>query len=613
MNSMKFLKAAGFPAVLLAAALAAGTGCSTSNNEAVVLTPQGSHAAGWVEAHPDFARPDGSACAPCHGSVSDPADPGGIAKVSCFSESRGAQSCHGNGPAFHPAVWLDKGGADFHGNAFLAGTLVRGKACSVCHNEADPPSFICLDCHFSIDGQRVPNGSNYVHGEVAGHTVFGQLDVLNDNNAVCIRCHETNNTFGHMPQPLCHNCHSPAPPGFHPAGWADPDSHGASAKLAPGAGATTGFPTCQTCHGANLDGVGGSAPSCVNNPACHGTGVASPHSPTPWRAPLTARTHTETVPDNRNAAVCARCHFGGVTQPPAPPPAGSNPGCFNGTLCHAEVGAAPHPVRPFQDHPTRARNEFDTFCNTCHDVGLPRKLSTAPSCVECHKGGSPFTFTNCTSCHGSPPNGAAPVGGVFPNIEGAHAEHNALAGITGICNTCHNGGGNGTGLNHFYDNAAGQSGINVALAATTYQAKAGAFLFNVADNSCSNVSCHGGIRTPTWGTGAIDVNADAGCAQCHRRGTALGVPENNSHYSGQHARSEHISAGCTACHNTAKLADPAVGKHFANLATAAFDTRGSVTIGGGTTKVQTYVPGLNVGTGTCTPLSGVGCHGSQSW
>jgi len=87
----------------------------------------------------------------------------------------------------------------------------------------------------------------------------------------------------------------------------------------------------------------------------------------------------------------------------------------------------------------------------------------------------------------------------------------------------------------------------------------------------------------------------------------------NSPFSGEHGRSNHVNAGCTACHNTTKLADPAVGRHFLALGTTAMEVRGSVTIAGGTTRVVSYTPGGTVGTGSCTPQSGVGCHGTQSW
>src|SRR3990170_2922303 len=256
--------------------------------------------------------------------------------------------------------------------------------------------------------------------------------------------------------------------------------------------------------------------------------------------------------------------------PPTPPPASPVPGCFNNTLCHEDVQTAPHPVRPYADHPADAQAQFNTFCNDCHNMDLPRILVNAPYCIECHKGGSPFTFSRCASCHGNPPAGAAPVGAVFPNIAGAHAKHNALDNVQGVCNTCHNGGGTGTGLQHFYDNVGGASGIDVAFPNLLFKANSGNLLFTRSDHNCSNVSCHGGITTPGW-RAALPATGDAACRLCHTAGAALGSPENNSPYSGLHIFHLATSVGgavlCTECHNMANGTTGALN-HFEFLNTA---------------------------------------------
>jgi predicted CxxxxCH...CXXCH cytochrome family protein len=575
-------------------------GCSSgpSSSSLGLLDAQGNHPAGWVTTHPAFARPDGGACTECHGSVTNEAQSGGIANVSCFTASRNGAGCHANGPAFHPLNWLNKAGGSFHGTAFTDNVLINGRGCTVCHdpsNPAEPPGFICLDCHFTIDGQRVPPGSAYVHGQITGHSAF-----LSDNavNSVCQRCHETNNTFGQMPQPFCHNCHEPFPTSFHPTGWANPDAHGPSAKSAPGV--ASGFAFCQTCHANDFAGTG-NAPSCLNNAFCHGSGVVSPHAPSPWR--LSVRTHTNT--DTGNADVCALCHLGGgsvVITPPTPVPGGVTPGCFNNTLCHGDVSGAPHAVRPFPDHPTRARNEFNSFCNSCHNINPPRLLASAPVCTECHAGGDPLAVANCASCHADPPDGLAPVGDVFPNIEGGHAEHIALDNVAGICDTCHNGGGTGTGLQHFYN-----STVNVAFQNLLFKANSGNLLFTAADNTCSNVSCHGGIRTPNWRTGTIDVNTNAGCLQCH----AFGTGESNSFNSGEHDK-HVIEEGlqCRECHNM-DLATPGAQNHFAFLGTTQMEGPASGTFQNSTGTVA-YTPG-SPGTGTCTGTCHGETHDNDDW
>jgi len=603
-NSGRMVLVAG---LLLAAGFVLSA-CSTPTATGSLVDASGKHPSNFVDTHPSYARPDGNVCTECHGDDLR----GGISKVSCFSASRNGVVCHPAGPAFHPLDWLNKTSANFHGTAFRDNVTVRNLACDACHDPGTPALYNCLDCHFTEDGGRIPPGSPFVHGQITGHTTFGPLDTLNAVTAVCVRCHETNNSFGHMAQPFCHNCHSPAPAGFHPAGWSNPDNHGASAKAAPGP--STGFGICQNCHGNNFAGSG-NAPTCVNNASCHGSGVASPHSPAPWRvafgSPPTARRHTNT--DNTvpgNPAACAWCHRGSgtvVITPPTPPPASPVPGCFNNTLCHEDVQTAPHPVRPYADHPADAQAQFNTFCNNCHNMDLPRILVNAPYCIECHKGGSPFTFTGCASCHGNPPAGAAPVDAVFPNIAGAHARHNALDNVQGVCNTCHNGGGTGTGLQHFYDNVGGASGIDVAFLAT-YNAETGATTFNATTLACGNASCHGGQTTPNWRTGSIAVNTQ--CTSCHASGSA----QFNSYSSGEHNRHGGGSFTCTECHdmNVATNNTPGVANHFLFLGTSAMEGPARDTFRNSTGSVV-YTPGGTPGTGTCSGTCHGENHNAEDW
>jgi predicted CxxxxCH...CXXCH cytochrome family protein len=189
-------------------------------------------------------------------------------------------------------------------------------------------------------------------------------------------------------------------------------------------------------------------------------------------------------------------------------------------------------------------------------------------------------YSNCTSCHGQPPSGNS-----YPNVAGAHAVHTALPSVNNNCGVCHVG-------------AAHNGQVDLGIVAT-YNAKSGTATPN--NNTCSNVSCHGGQTTPAWQTGTIAV--DTQCTSCHTSGTG----QYNSYYSGQHAR--HISKGysCTVCHNTAKLSTG----HFINLATTTFEQDPATTIGGGSTSVGSYTPSASRAvSGTC---SSVKCHGSRSW
>jgi predicted CxxxxCH...CXXCH cytochrome family protein len=241
---------------------------------------------------------------------------------------------------------------------------------------------------------------------------------------------------------------------------------------------------------------------------------------------------------------------------------------------------------------------FPPGCITCHDVSAP-STKVGPVCQTCHVAASPLAAVNCTSCHAVPPDGGAPAGAAYPNIEGAHAGHIALAGA-GTCDTCHNGLGSGT-LNH-YNRAKSRLAPGDVLFLATYDAQSGPSSFdNAAALSCSNVSCHGGQATPNWRTGAINV--DTQCSSCHAQGTS----QFNSYNSGEHQRHVgDLGLLCTFCHNTTSLAV----NHFTALGTPAMEGPASATIGGGSTLIPAgnYDPA----TQSCSPNTGI-CHGTRTW
>src|SRR5574340_450785 len=171
------------------------------------------------------------------------------------------------------------------------------------------------------------------------------------------------------------------------ADWSNPDIHGAAAKSSVSSGA--GFASCQVCHKEDFSG-GMSTISCFT---CHG--VSAPHSPAPWRTSGgSARSHTRT--DESNAPVCAGCHTNGANsavQPATPAPAGTAPGCFNGTLCHAQAGHGTGWANP-DVHGAAAKSApsvtdmkgFST-CQSCHGVNFA--------------GSSAMTCLNTAGCHGA--------------------------------------------------------------------------------------------------------------------------------------------------------------------------------------------------------------------
>ena len=299
-------------------------------------------------------------CKNCHGANYA----GGTVNTSCLNTA----GCHGTGVMSPHARKPWRGGA-------------------MTHTNTDPANAgACADCHTA--------GANLTPALKLGTYAAGTPGCFNST--------------------LCHGAVG------HPAGWENPAAHGVTAKAVPGT--TSGFDYCRNCHGAGFNG--GSARTCLNTAGCHGAGVQSPHSPTPWRS--TARTHTNTDPGN--APMCDLCHHNGqnLTSIPAPIPpaaAGTSPGCFNNTLCH---GLLPHPagwVAPLQHGPQFGANPQS--CTQCHGQTLQSCLACHPNPVHDHvtwdvnhgksaklpPGGTFDSFFTCQNCHGTGFTGTLISGG----------------------------------------------------------------------------------------------------------------------------------------------------------------------------------------------------------
>ena len=161
------------------------------------------------------------------------------------------------------------------------------------------------------------------------------------NPTSCTACHGSTvdqSAAGGISKVSCFGCHHPNGP-HHAAGWFDPATGGAHGRQGAQAAPNgqfgflgTGFAACMTCHGTGFANPVGVTPSCM---ACH---THAPHPDKPWSngADPTQPTHDQT--DQGNVPVCAQCHLNGANsdlKPSAPAPAGTAPGCFNGTLCHS--------------------------------------------------------------------------------------------------------------------------------------------------------------------------------------------------------------------------------------------------------------------------------------
>ncbi len=267
-----------------------------------------------------------------------------------------------------------------------------------------------------------------------------------------------------------------------------------------------------------------------------------------------------------------------------------------------------------RDHKTAARTDMDS-CAECHGVNLDGGVSkvscmsaSAVSGFSCHATTPANNPTGCVSCHGG--TGSGPFGTTAPNTRAAHAKHVALTG----CGYCHQNAGFGT-VNHARTTVSG--GMSKATVVMSWYSTAGSGVTYNTDGTCAAVSCHGGLVSPVWQSGSLNMVAkdNALCKKCHEAGTTKGVPQYNSYYSG--LRSEtgsklhtfHLNKGfyCTDCHNIGTLTN--YQKHYGGL-TAKVMTAPENTIGGSPSKVTSYV----LATKNCTTATG--CHTggfSASW
>ena len=291
-------------------------------------------------------------------------------------------------------------------------------------------------------------------------------------------------------------------------------------------------------------------------------------------------------------------------------------------------------------------------CTMCHGSGFDGGIAqvscmsaTAVSAFRCHATSPAVNPTGCISCHGNQPSG--PFANTAPNRQFAHAAHTALlsdVGVVGIeiCNTCHAGAGSGT-ANH----AKAKEDGTINRATVAFSDKFSAKKPNdptvlshptiVRDDSvtCLSVRCHGGQSTPAWNTSiSLTAGDNSLCTQCHEPGTAPGLPQKNSYFSGSvvlngvtlNLHSSHLlrRAFCTDCHNITKLTDrlthygdintinPVTNTYYQDLS----NTIPGKTVGNGDPNgTGGYSPAqikyFNPVTQTC---SNVSCHnGDRQW
>jgi predicted CxxxxCH...CXXCH cytochrome family protein len=418
--------------------------------------------------------------------------------------------------------------------------------------------------HVNASGNSVPGWVTPTGGLHANSATMNYI--ANGGSSSCTECHGSD-LAGGISRVSCFG----NPAGCHhgPIGdWistSPPQNHGISAKKAPG---SSGFASCQICHGSNFSG-GGANVSCFT---CHG--VSAPHAPKPWRASA-GSLYDHVTTDKANAPVCYTCHaYTGTANPrnphapPSPAPAGTAPGCFNGTMCHSAV-AAPHPLGnpawettppAAQPHGNAAKATLGSttgfaYCQACHGAGTDfAGGSSGVSCYTCHgvsaphaakpwraSAGSTYTHTTtvetgnaavCAFCHfpGSPNNPAS------------HPATPAPAGTPPGCFTntlCH--GSSGAPHPVPYNNSS-----HFTVTAATFPANCSA---------CHDVSAptvKPGPACQTCHTADSPLTA-LNCTSCHADPPS-GATSAYPNAAGAHAKHIALNAGgtpvdCDTCHN----------------------------------------------------------------
>ncbi|HEX9191823.1 MAG TPA: hypothetical protein VF847_06975, partial [Candidatus Deferrimicrobiaceae bacterium] len=312
--------------------------------------------------------------------------------------------------------------------------------------------------------------------------------IANGGTSSCVECHGADlsggtskvSCFGNPAG--CH--HGPVSNWYDNTVGATSQPHGDTAKKAPG---SSGFASCQVCHGRAFSG-GGSQKSCFR---CHVPNA--PHPARPWLG--TGYTHINA--NVENAPVCVQCHYpespnNPPNHPATPAAAGTPPGCFNSTLCHGDA-AVPHAVGTAwldpnpQFHGLTAKQDL-SFCQGCH--GTPGGIL--------FNGGSAPTSCQTSACHAlarahPTPWHQAPQ--PFPTYAASHRD----SGNRNVaCAICHKVDGAGTGPDPNAPNC-----------------------FSV---SFGGVTCHsggpGGVNHSVPFPGATHTSAtqttfDADCSACH--------------------------------------------------------------------------------------------------
>lgn len=578
--------------------------------------------------HTSSDASNAAACASCHtagANSSRKPSPAAPARTlaGCFNNTL----CHG--VEGHPQGWNLPSA---HGAAALApaGGDKGFAACTTCHGakyDGGTAQQSCLNtsgCH-TVNAPHPPKPWK-------SSTGYSHTKCDPSNSGECAQCHTGGANSSIAPNPNapagfsgCFNntlCHGTI---GHVSGWSDPALHGAEAKKAPTS--STGFSSCQTCHGAAF--INGDAITCFNGLGCHGFGVNAPHPAKPWFSDAAAGLkHTTTDP--ANVGTCAICHTAGANSTIKPPFPARNTlaSCFNNTLCHFhQIPYAPSATIPASLHGGEAKKDL-TICQACH--GEPGSIAFSgitladgtrtTACSSCHtyakahptdwQGAGTYSHrfagnkaTACALCHDVRQGANAPLP-ASPSCFSA-----SFTNGLGQTRTCHASGPGAAPHSVPYNNHNATARSNFSYCLGCHQIAANStmppgcmncHLANPQTNPNNCVSCHSkppnGSVYPNVGSSHAThsvLNVADLCAECHS-GLGLGTVD---HQNRAKLRTASVQANPVAFGTLARTG----GLNPSYSAAACLNTycHGGSLVGGSNKAPQWGQTGYMQGCGTC--------------
>jgi predicted CxxxxCH...CXXCH cytochrome family protein len=357
--------------------------------------------------------------------------------------------------------------------------------------------------------------------------------------------------------------------------------------------------------------MNGSAVTCLNNAACHGSGVYAPHPRKPW---FSAAASTHITTDSANAGTCAICHTAGANSSIKPPTPATLTiaGCFNNTLCHFhQIPFAPSATIPPTLHGTEAKKNL-IVCQNCHGVvgttafdGVPLAGGTrTTACSGCHtfakahptdwQGSGTYSHRTagnradaCSICHDVTQGRTAPLA-VAPSCFTS-----SFANGLGQARTCHASGPGVSphGIPYNNHNATARTNFSYCLGCHTI---------------ATDVTTAGGVVIPRCLTCHLfDPQTNpVNCVSCHAK------PPNGASYpnsAGSHASHNALNVAniCAECHSGLGLGTV---DHLNRSRLRTTAVQANPVAFGVLAQTGGLVPSYDSGTGACTNTY---CHGAS--